>query len=171
MVGGHVATRQAEANFLEQRDVDTRAILSEARNLTLGGTLPDHEFETMSGDKVKLYDLLKVKTPVAFFSSGCPACTKLVKQIVSISQDSRDQEGFLLITDTDVEQLTVFCEQNEFKGTVLLDQRMDFMKSIFKEVLIPTIIVLDSTATVENVFVGGLTDEEITSFMVANRSD
>jgi len=168
-VGSHVATKQAEANFLEQRDSDTRSIVSQARNLTPGNTLPDHVFERMSGEQAALYELLRVKTPIAFFSSGCPACTRLVEQIVSIAQDPRDMERFILITETDLEQLTVFCEQHGFKGTILIDKKMDFMREIFKEVLIPTIIVVDSSAVIENVFVGGLTDEEIADFMSANR--
>ena len=168
-VGGSIATRQAEANFLEQRESDTKEIVAQARNLTLGARLPDHLFETMSGEQVALYDLLRVKTPIAFFSSGCPACTKLVERIVSMATDPQDMEGFLLITDTDLQQLAAFCEQHGFEGTILIDKKMDFMRSIFKEVLIPTIIVLDSTAAVENVFVGGLTEEEITDYMNANR--
>ncbi len=168
-VGGHVATQQAEANFLEQRDTDTRTIVSQAKNLTPGNTLPDHVFETMSGEQVGLYDLLGVKTPIAFFSNGCPACTKLAQQIASIAGDPRDMECFVFITDIDLEQLTVFREQHGFNGTILIDRKMDFMREIFKEVLIPTIIVVDSSAVIENVFVGGLTDEEIADFMSANR--
>lgn len=168
-VGSHVATRQAEANFLEQRDADTKSILAQARNLTPGITLPDHVFDRMSGEQVSLYDLLSVRTPIIFFSMGCPACEKLAKQIVAIAGDQRDMERCLVITEADPQQLTAFCEQNEFKGTILLDKRMDYMRDIFKEVLIPTIIVVDSAAVVQNVFVGGLTDEEITEYMSANR--
>jgi len=169
-VGDHIATQQAEANFLDQRSSDTKEIVAQANNVTPGNILPDHVFERMSGEQVALYDLLRVRTPIAFFSSGCPACTKLVERIVSVATDPRDMEGFLLITDTDLQQLTAFCEQHGFKGTVLIDRKMDFMKSIFTEVLIPTIIVVDSAAVIQDVFVGGLTEEEIAEYMNANRA-
>lgn len=169
--GSLIADRRTEQALREKRTSDTAALLALSQNLAIGKRLPDHRFQTLSGDSVNLLDLLRKKTVVAIISAGCQACLGQVGDVLAASGDGRDVESFVFVASGDVDRLTTLRDGAGLRSPVLLDAEAEFQRRLFAVGVYPTNIIVDREGVVEDIVVGRLTESEIRGVMESNRGE
>ena len=166
--GQYIAQYRAEREYLQQRDKDSEQQLANANRTIIGEKLPEDEFKDVSGNTVRLSELLRRKTVVSFMSSNCQGCMTQAEQIASLARDSVDFAGFIVISLSDVDDLISFKREYGLKCPVL-HENGEYVMRFFNNYLTPTSLIVNRDGVVEKLIAGHLTDSEIEDVMDCNR--
>jgi peroxiredoxin len=167
--GQYIGEYRAEQAYLEQRTQDSERMLAGANRQIVGEKLPDHQFQDISGNIVKLSDLLKKKTVVSFVSANCEGCLQQAEKIAAFARDSVDFACFIMIALNEIDELTAFREETNLLCPLLYDHNGEYITEFFNNYITPTNIVIGENGIVESVIAGQFTDSEINEVMEYNR--
>ncbi len=125
--------------------------------LAVGVTLPDADLEDLSGNPVKLSDLVGPKSLVAIFSPSCSYSLAELQMIKEASADAGEEANFIMISDTDPTELMYVQDSLQLQCHLLYDRDGKY-RSKLNVFSYPFNFIVDQSLVIKEIIVG-MTDQ------------
>jgi len=145
--------------YLQNREKSTATKLAQMQTLEIGGKLPDHVFEDLEGNEIRLSDLIADRTVVCFFDIGCGGCLLELEEMQSALEDSLHRR-FILISHDDRVDLQEARDDYSIKAPILWDQNSFYARNL-KIASRPFNVGVDSTLTIGWIVIGKMSRDEL----------
>jgi peroxiredoxin len=148
---GAVATARMEASQRQMR----ADIISKLRDgIEIGRPLPDAEFIAMTGEFVKLSELVSEQTLISYISPSCPHCLALIDSIAAITAGREGTGGFILISSGDPDDLGKLKQEHGLNIPVLWDQGGEYNRIHLGVNSVPFCFVVDGSLNIRDMIPG-----------------
>ncbi|MEW5995307.1 MAG: redoxin family protein, partial [Candidatus Zixiibacteriota bacterium] len=157
---GNYFSNKKTSQFLAERDRRTQSVLQSHIQLAVGNTLPEHAFETLEFDTVRLSTCLSENTILVAVHPDCQTC---VDEMAAISrmQAENDRIGpFVFISSANPRILAELRDSLQLGNCFLYDHRKRFL-SRFGIDTYPLFVTVDSNRRIKDIVLGSLLLEEI----------
>lgn len=132
-----------------------------------GFAAPDFELNTLSGERVRLYENNGKPTLVNFWASWCPPCKVEMPHLQAAYEEYGDEINFLMVDlafNDDLDAMTKYIEENGYTFPIPLDETGD-VATEYQAIAIPTTFIVDEEGIIVHHVQGAMTEQQIKSFM------
>ncbi len=162
-----VETRRSE-RFLLTRAAQTEQMLKQMNTIAIGDTLPDHVFQDIEGNPMKLSEVLSRWSVLSLFDLGCEACLEEIEHIQATVSNESEARYFVLIASGAPASLTELRRQYDLDCPILCDEDHQFF-SWLNVMGIPFNMIVNRDRVIERVVSGSLTREELREVIKDNK--
>ena len=152
----------------EKRESLKQDILDKMGTITVGDTLPDHVFEDLDRNPVKLSDIVKRKTNLCFFAPQCDHCDGEMETIKKYAPSPSEQEYFVLISPGNPRLIEEMPGLTGLNSLILYDHRAEY-NNLINIFTYPFNIVVNRNLVVTDLITEPLSGEDIIEIIEENR--
>jgi peroxiredoxin len=129
----------------------------------------DFELLDATGKKVTLSDFRGKRVLLNFWATWCPPCRVEMPHLQKFYHEFKDSGVVVLgvnltSTESSVQKVKLFAEEQEIQFPILLDERGEIMQT-YRIRAYPTTFIIDSTGKVQEIFIGAIDYETMKGTM------
>lgn len=149
------------ANWDNQRKLaqTTRVVVDLMETIDIGDTLPDHVFEDLERNPVRLSDLIKGRTLVTFISPNCPSCEFQIEDFSRALNTDQQKNGYIFISPHNPRYLEELQDKYNLEAPILYDHRSKYW-SMLSINTTPFNVQIGQDMILEEIFAGPLSEDE-----------
>ena len=164
-LGSYGAEWVRESRFQTERKEKTEAVLARMEEFVrIGNRLPDHEFHDINGNSVRLREIIKSQTVIAYLRNPCGNCRNELFHLNRATAEAGDQSFFVLISDSESDMLMRLKREFDLTGVILRDTGSIYRKKlgIFT---FPFNIIVDDSLIIKDLIAGYIRSDEFRAIM------
>lgn len=128
-----------------------------------GFAAPDFTLETLSGERMHLYENGGKPSLVNFWASWCPPCKVEMPHMQEAYEKYGDRVNFYMVDlafNDYLDGMKTYVEENKFTFPILLDETGD-VAADYQILPIPTTFIVDGKGVIVRKFQGAMTRDQI----------
>lgn len=156
------------SEYMQNRELKTESLLQQMHDLRVGDKLPDHIFEDLGRNPVRLTEVIDGRSVITFILPDCPACSEQIEELQGVVKSRSDIRHFVFLSSSNPRLLE--DEWNEIGGnlTVLYDHKSVY-QSMFGVFSFPFNIVINEKGVIEQLISGNMLSEEFAEIIRTNQ--
>ena len=152
----------------ERKEAFTQQVLKDMGTIAVGDTLPDHLFEDLYHQPVRLSEIVGKKNILSFFTPQCDHCNDEMDAVKQYSSSPSHHSYFIMISPGNPRLIEEMPGLDGFHSPILYDHRAEYT-SRFNIFTFPFNIIINQDLVISNIVTEPLTEEDIKKVIRENQ--